>query len=40
MDAEAAVHGRTVDANEHAIGDRRPGGIFGVAVEAGLCERV
>jgi len=36
MHAQVAVHGRTVDANEDAIGNGGPGGSLGSAVEAGL----
>lgn len=34
--AQAAMHCRAINANEDAIGDGGPGGILGVAVEAGL----
>ena len=36
MDAEAAVDGGAVDAEEDAVGDGGPGGVLGVAVEAHL----
>ena len=36
MDAEAAVDGGAVDAEEDAIGDGGPGGVLGAAVEAHL----
>lgn len=39
MDAEAAVHRRAVDAEEDAVGDRRPGWVLGVAIEAHLHAR-
>lgn len=36
MDAEAAVEGGAVEAEEDAVGDGGPGGVLGVAVEAHL----
>ena len=36
MDAEAAVDGGAVDAEEDAVGNGDPGGVLGVAVEAHL----
>jgi hypothetical protein len=39
VDAEAAVHRRAVDAEEDAVGDRRPGWVLGVAIEAHLHAR-
>lgn len=36
MDAEAAVDGGAVDAEEDAVGDGGPGGVLRVAVEAHL----
>lgn len=36
MDAEAAVDGGAVEAEEDAVGDGGPGGVLGAAVEAHL----
>lgn len=36
VDAEAAVDGGAVDAEEDAVGDGGPGWVLGVAVEAHL----
>lgn len=36
MHTEIAVHGRAINADEHAIGDTGPGRILGSTVEAGL----
>ena len=36
MDSEAAVDGGAVEAEEDAVGDKGPGWVLGVAVEAHL----